>query len=233
MHLNQNRPGNRLKIIFYISALLTTTGTWAEPSEMSTNLWTSVKMIHPIAQNPDWQYYADFQLRFIDNAYKYHQANLYLGLQYQLRPDMNAALGVFRRNELNSDGTTQNENRLWQQLSWNFYTTPANIFTSRTRLEERQRVSQSQIAYRLRERLQLKHAIHNWDKYFFIVSDEIFLQFNRPDWITNKVLPANRAAIGLEFPLNSSASYEIGYLNQMEFDDPKKISHVVYFNLNL
>lgn len=79
----------------------------------------------------------------------------------------------------------------------------------------------------------MKFPVNKDRKYFIVLADEIFLQLNQPDWVPDRVFSQNRAAIGVEIPVNQSVSYEMGYLNQFNVGSPDQMSHVVYFTVNV
>jgi len=51
-----------------------------------------------ISQNKKWKYYLEPQLRFVDDAYKFEEANLFAGVYYQWTPALSFWLGVYRQD---------------------------------------------------------------------------------------------------------------------------------------
>ena len=81
----------------------------------------------------------------------------------------------------------------------------------------------------MREKIELKFPITSLQNRFLKLGDEVFIQLNQPTWVTNRILSQNRASIGIEFPISKTTSYEIGYLNQFQFQSQNQMSNVLYF----
>ncbi len=48
----------------------------------------------------------------------------------------------------------------------------------------------------------------------WVLSDELFLNFNNTDWGARSGIDQNRAFLGLSYKIDASATLELGYLNQ-------------------
>lgn len=224
----QRRHFILLLFLFFISKQ-----SCAESREEHTKIWTSAPITGSITEDKKWNYYVEPQLRFIDNKYKFYTFNLYAGIYYQTSPNLSLWLGVFRNYERSLSGNTTQQYRLWEQIIWNILNNPAVLLTTRSRLEERKRLSESEISYRFRERIALRFPIKNLDNYYWVVADEGFFQLNRPDWVSKSVFSQNRASIGIQIPVNKNMFCEIGYLNQLEYSQPNQMNNVLYIALNL
>lgn len=240
--LTPNSSVYRMKKIFnfsYYSIIILFATGYAQSSAYANNLkentkiWTSIKSVVPISANKRWSYFIEPQLRFIDDKYKFNQINLYLGLKYQTSDDLSLWAGIYRRYEQKPNGSTENQYRLWQQAVWQVIGNEQMKLSSRTRLEERKNTQYSQLSYRLREKLGIKSPISNWSQHYLVISDEVFFQLNRPQWVSNRFFSENRAFIGFDIPINNKYSYVIGYLNEFQFKNPNEMSNILYLQLNM
>lgn len=197
-----------------------------------TKLWTSAQVTGNFSQYPNWNYYIEPQLRLVDDKYKFGTANLYLGIYYEYTPNLNLYAGIFRSHSQRTDGKIENEYRLWEQVTWNVYKSKTIQILNRTRLEERKNLDESEIANRLRERIAINIPIDMSAYNQLVIADEIFLQLNEPSWVSQRCLAQNRASIGVLMALSPTSSFEIGYLNQYQFQNPNIMSNVLYLYWN-
>lgn len=207
------------------------TGSFAAPTEIQSKLWTNVQLSGPLSMDKTWHYYLEPQLRFVDNPYKFNQANLYAGIYKTVTDSTSLWVGVMRRFEIKADGDVFLENRLWEQMTTRFYKSELINIASRSRFEQRKNVDAAVIANRFREKITMQFPIAGDSGYLIELADEVFVQLNQPDWVTQRVLSENRASIGLEIPINKITRYEVGYLNQYQFTNPRQLGNVVFFNL--
>lgn len=195
-------------------------------TQKNTGLWTSAVITGSFSDWQKWGYYLEPQLRFIDQERKLYQENLYLGLSYQTNPQLNFYAGVCGTNRYNGGDPATQEIRLWQRMKWDVIQCAHFVLTSRSQLEQRKRSSYEQIANRFRERLSFKFGN-------LILADEVFLQLNQPSWVSDQVFSENRASIGIEKPINRCTAYQFGYLNQYRFNQPDKMTNVIFLSLAL
>ena len=104
---------------------------------------------------------------------------------------------------------------------------------SRTRLEERQRIDQSIVAFRLRERLWLRIPFKRWERYSFSSFDELFFNLNHPSWTSPYLFEQNRAFIGVAKQLSKSTILDIGYLNQFLHSTNNQTDNVILLSLTM
>lgn len=204
---------------------------WAESPEVSSKLWTNLQLSGPLSADKTWHYYLEPQLRFVDNPYKFNQANLYAGIYKDVTTKTSLWVGVMRRFEIRPDGDVFLENRLWEQMVTTLYQKDRMKFLSRSRFEQRKNVDAAAIANRFREKLTLQLPISGKTGWFIELAEEAFFQLNQPEWVIQRVFSENRASIGIEIPINKITRYEVGYLNQVQYSNPRQIGNVVYFNL--
>lgn len=183
-----------------------------------TELWTSASILESFSKDSRFKYYLEPQLRFIDNTYKFNQALMQGGFGYQLKPDVLLLGGLGYILTKSNSGNMFHEDRIWEQISW---TMPVSInLISRTRLEQRKLTNNSQMAYRLRERLFARIPFLHWNKHSLAMFDEVFFNLNRPDWVAPHFFAQNRAFIGIGTSLSNTTVIDIGYLNQYIISSP-------------
>lgn len=221
----------KIRSLLLLMLSVLSTHSMADALQESTKIWSNLRLTGPISEDKTWGYYVEPQLRFIDNEYKFNQINLYAGFYKNVSDSTSLWLGVMRRYEQKSDGDIFLENRIWEQLVADLITKDNVEFVSRSRLEQRKNVDSTKLANRFRQRFTLKLPLSLGPRYYFVIADEMFIQLNQPDWVSQRVFSENRAAIGIEGPINKVASYEVGYLNQYQFGNPNQMGNVVYFNL--
>lgn len=190
-------------------------------------VWLDLDVTGPFFETKKIRYQMHPQLRFTDDAYKFQHAILNLALGYPATKNVTGWMGNTWRNSRRRDGAWTNEYRIWQQMSANFTLSGINI-ASRTRLEERKRIENKDIALRLRERLTFTIPLPV-KKYSIILYDELFFHLNHPDWVSNRFLSQNRAFIGIGIELSKVLMLEMGYLNQ--FEQHNQLNNVFNFVL--
>jgi hypothetical protein len=215
----------------FISLFTLQTGCWAASTEIESKFWANFQLSGPLSADKTWHYYLEPQLRFVDDPYKFNQANLYAGVYKTVTASTSLWIGVMRRFEIKSDGDVFLENRLWEQMVAELYQRDRVKIVSRSRFEQRKNVDSAVIANRFREKLTLQIPIAGESGYFIELADEVFFQLNQPEWVTQRVFSENRATIGLEIPINKIARYEVGYLNQYQYSNPRQVGNVVFVNL--
>lgn len=218
------------KILFFLIAFLLSQRICADELVEHTKIWSALQLSVAMTEDKKWNYYVEPQLRLVDDKYKFNEALLRMGIYYQVLPELSLWLGVQRGYALRLYGKSEQVSVLWERLNWDIVNNQRIIFNSRSILEERKNLVYSQIANRLRERLSMKFPL-KYQGYFLVLTDEAFIQLNRPHWVTDRVFSQNRASIGLQVPVNQCVNYEVGYLNQLQYNTPRQMSSVVYVNV--
>ncbi len=198
-----------------------------------TALWTSVAAVGPTRFGPKIKYYLDSQLRFIDNQYKFEETCGSAGLGKEINDNwLIFFVNRFLISKSVSSGTINYEYRLWEEANWNRDLSNGYNLSTRSRLEERKRFSQNTIAWRFRQRIMNRAPISNWDGHTFVVSEEVFFNLNRPEWVTDKLFAENRAFIGIGSKINKRARVDIGYMNRYRFGDPQQMTNILLISFN-
>ena len=217
-----------ISFIFFFSPL-----TLASQTKMHAKWWASSYLTGKFKDHEKWRYAIQPELRFIDDKYKFNQALLTASIGYQTTEYVTLWLGANRTYTEESEGNSRQEYRLWQLVSWDVLPTTTYILSNRARLEERKLFSSSALAIRARDMLVASIPAFASERYRLIISDEVFLNLNRPGWVTDKFFAENRAAIGVRTALTQQTALEIGYLNQYQFSTPNQMSNVIYSELNV
>lgn len=195
------------------------------------SLWSGLDLTGPVFNLSNWEYDLNVQARynFTDNQYQSTQSEA--GLAY--KPTTNLSLWLGYTNLIHNADETQ-QHRIWEQALWNITNNNSIRLTSRTRLEERTDIHESQWSTRLRQRLQFAFPKKILNTYTPIIYDELFFNLNNPTWVNNQLLDQNRIFIGLGIPLWKKINVQVGYLNQYQIRNPEnKMNHILYANLNI
>lgn len=208
--------------------------TFGDGVKEHTKIWSAAVLIGPLTSDTKIKYYLEPQLRLIDDKYKFEEALIYAGIGYQTTPDLILFFGDASVTSRKSTGNYVHENRVWQQANWNAINSDAFNMISRTRLEERKNLSESQWAVRFRERLMFRIPLRNWENHSLVLFDEVFFDLNHPKWIgNNSFFAQNRGFIGIGTKLSKQISFDIGYLNQYQFTSPNQMSNILYMGWNI
>ena len=192
-----------------------------EGMEQLFGTWANVMVNGKFGKDSPWLYYGDVSLRTTETArpfppsgqgYQVSAVVTHDAIGYRFDEHHSAHLGyAFQYSVPPLSGRPTNENRVWQQYSFN---TPTDIgaFQARTRLEERTVNIGGGVAVRFRQMLRLGYPLtENWS---LIGWDEIFVSLNTVDWGPVAGLDQNRVFVGVGYKFDSVFRTEIGYLNQ-------------------
>ena len=168
----------------------------------------------PRKSNLRWWF--DGHLRYLDDSGGYHQSIIRPALGYALSADATLWMGYAYINELPVSGADVfSENRIWEQLTWNFHCDHATLFT-RSRLEQRFVETGDDTGWRFRQFVKVDRPIFEDARLSVVVWDEAFFDLNRTDWGQQDRFSQNRAFVGFgwQFDGRGQPKIEIGYLNQ-------------------
>lgn len=198
-----------------------------------TKQWTSSILLGSLPHSTKLKYYLEPQLRLINDDYVFNQAFFLTGLGYSFSPDLLFLLGPGWVVTKTPTGETYHEYRLWQQLNWQIVNHAYFTLSSRTRMEEKERSNQSQVAIQLRQRLWARIPIKNTNQYYYSLFDEVFFNLNHPSWTSPHFFEQNRAFLGIGKQITKETMMDVGYLNQQQFGPPHIISHVIFLSFTI
>lgn len=218
--------------LLFLFLLLVTTRCFA--LEQHAQLWAGLNYEKPL--NQQWTYLLYTQSRFINESHPWDSTLFEGGLGYLLTKDKVVWFG-YRWTAQNPNNGFFQENRLWQQLQWNLSDNKQHIILSRTRLEQIERTNQSQILWRLRERIMYKYNIPLHGNIIPVAYDEIFLQVHKTNYSSNKFFSQNRLFIGFDLYLSRQVLWELGYMNQFIFNvgtnNQNVMNHIISATYNI
>lgn len=161
-----------------------------------------------------WQWWVEGQGRFFNDAKRFGQSLVRPGLGYKVAENTIVWLGYAWIHDRPQGRPATDENRIWQQLSWNHAYYWGSLF-SRTRAEQRFLNTGDDVGWRFRQFIKYTHPLF-FDPLYVSVWDEIFVNLNSTDWGARNGFNQNRgfAGVGLYLDSDKHFRFELGYLNQ-------------------
>lgn len=176
-------------------------------------IWINLTAMGPISGK--LVYFGEFQPRIGDGASRTVTAIMRGAIGWKLSPAVTVYQGYAHVVQPVAGGRDVNEERGFQQISWNIGKPWGGELSSRTRLEQRWRSDGDDMGWRLREMLRyekaLKPGTHGPSA---LVYSELFVALNDTDWGARGGFDQVRNFVGLEIPVKGATTIEAGYLNQ-------------------
>jgi hypothetical protein len=181
------------------------------------------------AVSGDLVYFVEAQPRTGDGSSRLDQLLLRGAVGVKLSGDVTLYQG-YAHVVVPRDGARDvNEERSFQQLSWNLGKALGGEFSSRTRFEQRWRSDGDGTGWRLREMLRYETPLKpGANGPSALVYSELFVALNDTDWGARAGFDQVRNFAGLEIPVGGASTIEAGYLNQW-IDQPagrSRMNHV-------
>lgn len=193
--------------------------------------WGSLNVNGNLFKNQKALYYLNLQGRIDGQESQFEQSIFVGGVGYQWLPHLSLWLG-YQRNSYNQIGRSEPQNAVWEQAIWKIINNNCINLTSRTRLEQREQVDQSQWVSRLRERITLKLPQKINKDLTPAIYDEIFINLNNPTWVNSRSINENRFFMGVDIPTSKKSYLEVGYLNQYRWLlTSNNINHILSISL--
>jgi hypothetical protein len=133
---------------------------------------------------------------------------------YKVTPKASVWLGYDTVINHPAGAAAYKENRLWQQFSYQFDPVANVSFSSRSRLENRDREDFSQHAYRWRQMVRASMPSTFNPQFSWVVYDELFINFNDTHWGVRKGFDQNRLFLGVNWKFSDFSNADVGYMNQ-------------------
>lgn len=197
----------------YLIFLLLCYAHLAYSTTQRSRYWDSLNLSGNLLNNQRALYFLDLQARFDAQNDQFEQSISVGGIGYQWLPNLSLWLG-YQRNSYNQLSGTKPQNAVWEQATWKIIHNNSINLSSRTRLEQRMEVEQSQWLSRLRERITLKLPKKINDHLTPVIYDELFINLNNPAWVNSRTIDQNRAFMGVDILTSKKTYLEVGYLNQ-------------------
>jgi len=175
--------------------------------------WDSVNLSGNLFNIQRALYFLDVEARIDAQNDQFEQTISVGGVGYQWLPNLSLWLG-YQGNSFNQLSGGKPQNAVWEQILWKMINNDSIKLSSRTRLEQRTEVDQSQWVSRLRERVTLKLPKKINDHLTPVIYDEIFIDVNSPAWVNSHAMHENRAFMGVDILTSEKTYLEVGYLNQ-------------------
>ena len=137
-------------------------------------------------------------------------------LGYQAAKSLSLWVGYVRQSSSPERRKAVNENRLFQQVSWNIGTVRGAAVASRTRLEQRTVEGRRDTGWRFRQQVRLSAPLRKGGP-SAVATSEAFFALNSTDFGSVAGFDQWRNSAGLNFPLTKEVSIESGYLNRYIF----------------
>lgn len=175
------------------------------------NLWinanTSGKLTEKVLA------YAEIQPRLVDDSSQLGAAMYRVALGYAMTDKWSlwAGYGLIHFNY--PDHFL--ENRTYLQSTYNFNYDKWSV-SNRSRFEFRRLEDRAETALRLRHQIRSLYEIHEANKIFFVLWDELFYHLNTVPGTNHKGFDQNRifGGVGHKFGEKLNHFFEVGYLNQ-------------------
>jgi hypothetical protein len=185
---------------------------WAGPQE-DGGYWHSLRLQGRLpVQNLYWN--MDINPRYRNQGA--HIDYLYYRPAIFYKPDAKTSLWLGHDTIIGHPAgkSAYHENRWWEQFQYQFDAIATTTLSNRTRFEQRERAGFHDVGYRLREMIKSSTPFTHQPTLFFVVSDELFINFDQTDWGARRGFDQNRFFVGIDWKLTERCAVETGYLNQ-------------------
>ena len=191
------------------SAFIVALPTLAQTSDQQ--VWTSVSMTGPVAENSRLLIWFDGHARFSQDAEGLGVTILRPGLGWKVN-DKVSLWGGYARVTSDSGSGDLEEDRFWQQSTYSVSKLFSGQVSGRTRLEQRWRDTGDDTGWRLRQSFRWARPLGS-DNLSLVLSNEIFWSLNDADWGQGEGYDQNRAFAGFAVKVSDRSQFEFGYLN--------------------
>lgn len=179
-------------------------------------------------------WYAEVQPRWREEGKDFDQLVIHSALFYKPTAKSSLWLGYANVTSHLTGKSNINEDRLWQQFTYNFDSIANISISSRTRFEQRWQDNGDDVGYRLRQMLRLSKPIVSVPNLSWVVSDEYLINTNNTDWGARSGFDQNRLFLGGAYKINTTAKLQIGYINQyINRANIDRLNHVLSTTLEL
>lgn len=203
----------------------------------SFRAWSNILYNSHFTSNPDLLYGFLLEGRFDDQPGLFYQALIQAQLGYKASDTTQVWLGytLIPNTEVQPAGRiTHLTERLYQQLITRLLENPHYELLSRSRMEERHRIGEDELGLIYRQLFTLNlPSLTLRNKYTPFLSNELFININKPIWSNQKHFNQNRLMLGWTFPCGEHKC-QLAYLNQfLVARANKEVNSIVFFSLIL
>jgi hypothetical protein len=161
--------------------------------------------------SPQWKVTLQIQPYWRDEGHAYDQVTYRSGLYYQLNDRAFVGGGYAYASGHPDHRSNTHENRVWEDIGYQWGDGRAWQLSTRTRLEHRQFEHQGAMLHSVRQLL--KFSVPMGPKYTFVVSDEYYANLNRTAQ-GDTGFDQNRFLLGVATRLAPETLVELDYINQ-------------------
>jgi hypothetical protein len=222
--------------LFFAAAAITTVlpGVARAQTSHDEGAWINATVMRPISGR--LVFFAEVQPRVTDGVSRLSQVLLRPAIGWQVSKDLTLYQGYAHVIEPLADGPDRNEDRSFQQATWNVGKIGKLEVQSRTRLEQRWRSDGNGMSLRARQMVRLEYPLRpGAQRLALLGSTEAFVGLKSADWGGSKGFDQIRTFAGFEIPIGGTSTLEAGYLNQTR-DAPGRqvaMAHVASLTLFL
>jgi len=178
----RNKNNSFISTFSVILILLTGNKSFADDFQS----WNAIALANNASDDGTWQYWFDGHLRFKDDASSLVVSIIRPAVGYRMNDSLTLWLGVARVT-VDAPGNSIDEDRIWQQATFNIGEFLGRKVSGRTRLEQRFREDfGDDTGHRIRQFIRWAKPIN--DNWSLVVWDELFVGLNDADWANEVVL---------------------------------------------
>lgn len=191
-------------------------------------IWLTYALEHPL--DAKWKLTLQIQPYWRDEGHAYDQVTYRPGIYYQFSPSVMVGGGYAYALGHPDHQQNTHENRVWEDLVYQWRGEGAWQLSSRTRMEHRQFEHHGAILHSVRQLLKLTVPVHQ--SLNLIVSDEYYANLNNTAQ-GEAGFDQNRLMLGMAARLSSASTVEFGYVNQFSQRSAADIdNHILALSLS-
>ena len=161
-------------------------------------------------------YFAEVQPRFGDGASRLEQLLLRPAIGWKVSPRLTLYQGYAHVILPIAGARNRNEERSFQQVTWNAGQVGPGDLSTRTRLEQRWLSDGDDMGLRLRQMIRYRLPLREDRKGVGLLGwTEPFVALNDTDWGARAGFDQLRTFVGAEVPVGGASTAELGYMNQL------------------
>ncbi|MBA2657295.1 MAG: DUF2490 domain-containing protein [Tatlockia sp.] len=204
------------------------------PDKQPLRVWTNIQYSSEFSKKTPWVYGLSLEGRFTEQPGLLYQTLMQAQLGYRSSNRTKIWLGYtyIPTRIVEPDRRIKNTvRRIYQQLEAELLKNLNLELSSRSRLEERRRTGYKELSLVYRQLVLISFPRFRVQSRFTpFISEEIFLNLNRPIWSNQKQISQNRFMFGFSFPC-AKHRCQLAYLNQFLVNRVEhEINNVIYFS---
>ena len=190
---------------------------------------------HLRTESGHWRYWFDGQYRHFELSDGVDQYVLRPAVGYDLTNTVSGWIGYALVVTDSASGNRVEEQRIWQQISWNVMNRDKFRLSLRTRIEERWRDTGDDMGIAIRQQVKLVTPFPRVANTELVFALEPFFDLRNTDWGADSGLSQLRTSAGIGFRLSEKLGLEAGYLNQYvpRSERADQANHLAYLNFRV